>query len=105
MLIEYEDVGRAEARARAAHRHRAARLGRGRGLPARHAIADEDLPRETDDKTAAVHFLRFELDREMVVGAASAARASGSASITRVRGRRFRRSLPATRAALVADLA
>ena len=27
------------------------------------AIADEDLPRSNDDKTSAVHFLRFELDR------------------------------------------
>ncbi|MEO8670592.1 MAG: DUF3501 family protein [Tahibacter sp.] len=26
------------------------------------AIADEDLPRSTDEKTSAVHFLRFELD-------------------------------------------
>jgi hypothetical protein len=26
------------------------------------AIADEDLPRENDEKTSAVHFLRFELD-------------------------------------------
>ncbi len=25
------------------------------------AIADEDLPRENDEKTSAVHFLRFEL--------------------------------------------
>jgi hypothetical protein len=30
------------------------------------AIADEDLPRETETKTAAVHFLRFELAPEMV---------------------------------------
>ena len=30
------------------------------------AIADEDLDRSTDDKTSAVHFLRFELDDEMV---------------------------------------
>jgi hypothetical protein len=29
------------------------------------AIADEDLERENDDKTSAVHFLRFELDGEM----------------------------------------
>ena len=29
------------------------------------AIADEDLPRETAEKTAAVHFLRFELDADM----------------------------------------
>src|SRR5262249_26979982 len=31
-----------------------------------YAIADEDLERDTDQKTAAVHFLRFELDRGMV---------------------------------------
>lgn len=30
-----------------------------------HAIADEDLERETAEKTASVHFLRFELDAEM----------------------------------------
>ena len=30
------------------------------------AIANEDLDRETEDKTAAVHFLRFELTPEMV---------------------------------------
>jgi hypothetical protein len=29
------------------------------------AIADEDLSRDTDDKTSAVHFLRFELSSEM----------------------------------------
>ena len=32
-----------------------------------YAIADEDLDRETDIKTASVHFLRFELTQEMVV--------------------------------------
>ena len=30
------------------------------GAPRVHAIADEDLERETDEKTSAVHFLRFE---------------------------------------------
>jgi len=30
------------------------------------AIADEDLPRENEDKTSAVHFLRFELDAAMI---------------------------------------
>ena len=66
MLIEYEDV---EERKRA--------LARLRGIEARvyvqvegcarvSAIADEDLPRENDEKTAAVHFLRFELTPEMV---------------------------------------
>ena len=29
------------------------------------AIANEDLERSTDEKTSAVHFLRFELDKEM----------------------------------------
>jgi hypothetical protein len=32
------------------------------GLPRLFAHADEDLPRSTDGKTAAVHFLRFEFD-------------------------------------------
>lgn len=35
------------------------------GQPRVYAIADEDLERTTDDKTAAVHFLRFELTLEM----------------------------------------
>ena len=30
-----------------------------------HAIADEDLERENEDKTSSVHFLRFELDGGM----------------------------------------
>lgn len=30
-----------------------------------HAIADEDLERETEDKTSSVHFLRFELSDPM----------------------------------------
>jgi hypothetical protein len=30
------------------------------------AIADEDLDRENDDKTSAVHFLRFELSPSML---------------------------------------
>ena len=30
------------------------------------AIADEDLERETEEKTSSVHFLRFELDKAMV---------------------------------------
>jgi hypothetical protein len=31
------------------------------GLERIHAIADEDLERENEEKTAAVHFVRFEL--------------------------------------------
>ena len=36
------------------------------GCPPVYAIADEDLDRETEDKTSSVHFLRFELTAEMV---------------------------------------
>jgi hypothetical protein len=36
------------------------------GSPRVYAIADEDLERETDEKTAAVHFLRFELEPAMI---------------------------------------
>ena len=65
MLIEYED---ADERKRA--------LARLKGIEDRvwiavaghervHAIADEDLERETDEKTSSVHFLRFELTDEM----------------------------------------
>ncbi len=32
--------------------------------PRIHAIADEDMERENETKTSAVHFLRFELDAE-----------------------------------------
>ena len=35
------------------------------GLPRVYAIADEDLDRENDDKTSAVHFLRLELSAPM----------------------------------------
>ena len=36
------------------------------GFPKVTPIANEDLERETEDKTSAVHFLRFELTPEMV---------------------------------------
>ena len=34
-----------------------------------YAIADEDLPRENEEKTSAIHFLRFELTPEMIAAA------------------------------------
>ncbi|HEX3096151.1 MAG TPA: DUF3501 family protein [Usitatibacter sp.] len=66
MQIEYEDVN-----------ERKSALARLRGIEDRtwirvegcapvYAIADEDLERETDEKTSAVHFLRFELTPEMI---------------------------------------
>jgi hypothetical protein len=65
MLIEYPDVDE--------RKHALARL---KGIEARvwvqvagcakvPAIADEDLERETEEKTSSVHFLRFELTDEM----------------------------------------
>jgi hypothetical protein len=65
MLIEYADVD-----------ERKRMLGRLKGIERRvwvqvqgaervYAIADEDLERENEDKTSSVHFLRFELAREM----------------------------------------
>ena len=36
------------------------------GQPRVYAIADEDLDRENDEKTSAVHFVRFEFTRAMV---------------------------------------
>src|SRR5215813_4895630 len=40
------------------------------------AIADEDLERENEEKTSAVHFLRFELTAEMASGLKSGAAVS-----------------------------
>jgi hypothetical protein len=37
-----------------------------------YAIADEDLERDTEEKTSSVHFLRFELTPEMVKAAEGA---------------------------------
>ena len=69
-----------------------------------YAIADEDLERETAEKTSSVHFLRFELAASMVAALRSgAALAMGvdhpnySATVDRV--------AEATRASLMADLA
>ena len=65
MLIEYEDVaerGRALAQLKGIEDRVWVQV---EGCPRVHAIADEDLERENDAKTSAVHFLRFELTQEM----------------------------------------
>lgn len=62
MMIEYEDVGERRAAL--------ARLGRierkvwiaADGGERNYAVADEDLERSSEERTSAVHFLRFELD-------------------------------------------
>jgi hypothetical protein len=104
MLLEYEDVD-----------ERRAALTRLKGVEDRvwvavagfakvWAIADEDLPRENEVKTSAVHFLRFELAPDMVV-----ALQGGAALAIGVDHPAYRAEIspvdPATRVALVADLA
>ena len=68
------------------------------------AIADEDLERENDDKTSAVHFMRFELSPAMV-----AAAKGGAAVGVGIDHPQYRHSVdpiaPEVRDALVADLA
>jgi len=73
------------------------------GHPRVYAIADEDLQRETPEKTSSVHFLRFELPRAAIQALrAGAALAIGvdhpayAARVDRVEG--------AVRDALLADL-
>jgi hypothetical protein len=104
MLLEYEDVD-----------ERKVALGQLRGVEDRvwvhvaghdkvWAIADEDLERENDVKTSAVHFLRFELDAAMV----TALKAGAGLGIG-VDHPHYRAGIPAlgdaTRRALVEDLA
>jgi hypothetical protein len=77
-LIEYEEV--TERRAALAEligvEHRVwVQIGNAEPV---FAIANEDLPRSTDEKTAAVHFLRFDLTPAMAASAkAGAALAMG----------------------------
>jgi hypothetical protein len=103
MLIEYPDV---EERKRM--------LGRLKGIERRvwvevqgcervYAIADEDLERENDEKTSAVHFLRFELAPKM-----RDALRSGASVTVGVDHPDYRASVqlaPEERSALAADLA
>mgnify|MGYP001813481717 FL=1 len=45
-----------------------------------YAIADEDLERSNESKTSAVHFMRFQLDADMVSSAKSGAAISAGTS-------------------------
>jgi hypothetical protein len=67
------------------------------------AVADEDLERENDEKTSAVHFLRFELTQEMI-----AALRSGAGLGMGIDHEHYRHSLPevrdGVRKSLLADL-
>ena len=104
MLIEYEDPDQRK-RALAGLRGIEDRVWvQVQGHPKVFAIADEDLPRTNDEKTSAVHFLRFELAPEMI-----AALKNGTALGMGVDHADYQAGIPAvgnaTRDALVADLA
>ena len=65
MMIEYVDENeRREAlrKLRGIERHVWLQI---EGAEKVYAIADEDLPRENDEKTSAVHFMRFPLSEDM----------------------------------------
>lgn len=66
MMIEYPDAAerrRMLAKLIGIEDHAWVRV---EGCPPVYAIADEDLERDTAEKTSSVHFLRFELDSPMV---------------------------------------
>ena len=102
MMIEYPDV---EERKRALSQLKGVedRVWVQAGEGARiYAIADEDLERENEQKTSAVHFLRFEFDL-----AARQALAAGAGLAIGVDHPQYQARMtvaPEVRAALVADL-
>ncbi len=104
MLIEYEDV---EERRAALMRLKGVEdrvFVAVAGCPRVWAIADEDLPRENEVKTSAVHFLRFELAPDMAVSLKR-----GAALTIGVDHPAYREEIPAvdaaTRSSLAGDLA
>ena len=104
MMIEYPDIEERRAALARLKGIEDKAWVRVEGLARVYAIADEDLERETDEKTSAVHFVRFELTREM----AEALKYGVGLSIG-IDHPHYQASLdpvaPATRAALVKDLA
>ena len=66
MMVEYEDENERRAALARLRDIEDRTFIRVEGCAPVFAIADEDLDRENDEKTSSVHFLRFELTREMV---------------------------------------
>ena len=103
MLIEYPDV---EERKRMLERLKGVEREvwvQVQGCTGVHAIADEDLERETEEKTSSVHFLRFELTPEMCRALRKGAGVSAGVDHAAYRARA---ELAAdVRAALAADVA
>jgi len=102
LLIEYEDVA-----------ERARMLAQLKGIEDKiwlqvagrspvFAIADEDLERENDDKTASVHFLRFEFTEGMIQTLKGGADIAAGCDHPQYRAKLAEIS-PITRQALIAD--
>lgn len=70
-MIEYTDIDERQKKLtelKGIERHTYIQI---KGFEKVYAIADEDLPRENEEKTSAVHFMRFELTPEMISAAKS----------------------------------
>jgi hypothetical protein len=104
MMIEYEDAGERRAALAKLKGIEDRTWVRIEGCPKVFAIADEDLERENAEKTSSVHFLRFELTKEM-----AAALKYGVALAIGIDHPAYKAEIPAvaneTRTALLADLA
>jgi len=104
MMIEYEDESERRAALAKLKGIEKRTWVRVEGCPPVYAIADEDLDRETEEKTSSVHFLRFELSAEMV-----RALKYGVTLAMGVDHPHYRAEIdplpPAVRSSLVADLA
>ena len=104
LLVEYEDVEQRRQALSRLHGIEDRLWVQVAGQPQVVAIADEDLERETADKTSSVHFVRFELTAPMV-----AALKGGAALAMGVDHPAYRATLDPvpepTREALLADLA
>lgn len=72
-MLEYEDVGERRSALASLIGIEKAVWVQIEGCSRIYAIANEDLDREAEGKTSAVHFLRFELNREMVMAIKSGA--------------------------------
>ena len=103
MMVEYEDEGERRVALTRLKGVEDRTFIRVEGCAPVYAIADEDLDRENEEKTSSVHFLRFELTREMVE-----ALKYGVALAMGVDHPNYKATLdpvpPATRAALLKDL-
>ncbi len=76
MMIEYTDVDERIAALAQLIGIDSQTWAKVEGFDAVLAISNEDLERETEEKTSAVHFMRFELEPDMIEAAKNGAKIS-----------------------------